>query len=83
MNKKNYFIVYAKNGSRNGWAIIEADTKKQARINAYDEWLDGAKIVDIITFEHYCKRNALTESEIKEILKKVKGKLWHELEWGS
>jgi hypothetical protein len=78
-------IVYADNKSTgNGWALINAKTKKEARKICYEDgWLENAKIVGMETFEKYCQDHKLSEQKIKELLDKVSKKSWYEIEWGS
>jgi hypothetical protein len=87
MNTENLFIVYAKGrGDFNGWAAIKANTKAEAKKNAYSKgWLEEAKVVDVRTFEMYTE--GMTKLQVNKILKRIsadiKKKGWYELEWGT
>lgn len=80
---QNLFVVYAENGNENGWGLISAKNKKEARVNAYKEWLSNAKIVKIIPFTEYFKDNKLTANKIEELISKLGEKEYYEMEWGS
>ena len=83
------FIVYARarRGNQNGWAIIGATSKTQARQFARSEgWLETAVITGVETFESYCVPFGNTDEVYKELKsdKKLPKEIgqWFELEWG-
>ena len=81
------YVVYAqaRKMPQNGWAIIGATSKKEAREIAREYWIPTARIVGVITFEDYC-RNLDADEEYKRLknTNKLPKKLreWYELEWG-
>lgn len=83
----NYFIVYAQAGRFNGWAIVNATSKVEARrIMRNSNWLDTGRVTEVETFKEYCKNMETTMEEEKTDLgddwPKEQGK-WHEIEWGT
>jgi len=85
------FIVYARarKTPQNGWAIIGATSKKEAKdIARNDGWLSSARIGLVHTFEEYCHEMKITDPDeeynrlkrLNKLPQKVRD--WYELEWG-
>lgn len=87
------YIVYAKARKlpQNGWAIIGAGSKKEAKEIALTKgWLETAIVFKVLTFSEYCESFHMTKEQSETEYNRIKNinKLpkkvgeWYELEWG-
>lgn len=79
---EDIFVVYAENHGNNGWAVVMGKNKSDARRNAYDGWLDTARVVSVIPFSEYVENNRLSFGKIDSIMAKLDKNKHFELEWG-
>jgi hypothetical protein len=87
----NIFIVYAENGSQNGWAAVEAESKNDAQEAAYNTgWLGGASVTGIESWDEHIACSYIrfmTPEDLatlkRQILDGLEKEGFYELEWGS
>lgn len=84
------WVVYASYGRFNGWAIVNANGKMDAkRVMGDSDWLVNGKIDSVESFAEYAHGDPHVdlESDLAELLEENPGltelHAWVEIEWGT
>lgn len=83
------WVVYAANGRYNGWAVVHANSKLEAKkLMRNADWLIQGRVTGVESFSEYCADVGADCQEEYEIMLAENPQLaqhggWYEVDWGT